>query len=100
MSSVPTKAVMRKIKVRCSSQNVINIPKEYLTKLGWNINDDVYLTEIETFARVDGKVVEVVSLEIIKKEDNDILINDNKNLNAEEWSEFMDDVNKIIKEQK
>ena len=100
MSPVVTKVATNKIKVRCSSQNVINIPKEYLTKLGWNINDDVCLTEIETFARVDGKIVGVVSLEIIKKEDNDILENDNKNLNAEEWSEFMDDVNKIIKEQK
>ena len=89
---------MTKIKVRCSSQNVVNIPKEYLTKLGWKINDDVCLTEISTYVELDGKITEVVSLDIIKKEDNDIIINNDEKLNDEQWSEFMDKIKKTIKE--
>tara|TARA_Y100001963_G_C6589660_1_gene357373 strand:+ start:232 stop:486 length:255 start_codon:yes stop_codon:yes gene_type:complete len=38
----------KKYKVRCSTDGIINIPKEIKDALGWKINEEVHVLEAET----------------------------------------------------
>ena len=40
---------LKKYKVRCSSDGIINIPKEIKNALGWKIGEEVHILESETF---------------------------------------------------
>ena len=38
----------KKYKVRCSTDGIINIPREIKDALGWKINEEVHILEAET----------------------------------------------------
>ena len=43
----------KKYKVRCSSNGVINLPKEVFKKIGWKINEEVNIIETKTIFHND-----------------------------------------------
>ena len=55
----------KKYKVRCSSNGVINLPKEVFKKIGWKINEEVHVIETKTIFHNDetfkGLTVQKVS---------------------------------------
>ena len=55
----------KKYKVRCSSNGVINLPKEVFKKIGWKINEEVHVIETKTYFNEDetfkGLTVQKVS---------------------------------------
>ena len=78
--------------LRYSSDNVINLPKEYVEKMGWEINDKISMNECSTIinprARREDSDCELPSLDLMEKTDREILdIDYARGLSKKEWKE-------------
>ena len=85
--------------LRCSASNAINLPKKFIEEMGWKLNDKITLTEVETLIGTKKDHKGLLSLDVMKREDRDMLDKDEENeLNDEEWKEYLKNQFEIIKE--